>query len=181
MVGVCRGSGDRERLGSSSGPLDHPARHTLLGASIVGLNPLGLAFLGRPSMAIGQGAGSALSSVGDPHWVQRLAAPEPTPRSWLILGVHRLIARRSGGESLCLGSWRSPRGYHGAFLSTGTVSSGHILSTNALCRRFDGAWAAVPNEGVMTYAPMSSHFIWERGHVEQIWQRRSRGTWCACI
>jgi len=44
LVGVCRGSGDRECLGSSSGPPDHSARHALLGVLVANLDPLGLAF-----------------------------------------------------------------------------------------------------------------------------------------
>jgi hypothetical protein len=39
-----RGSGDRERLGAGSRPPDHLERHTLLGASIAGINPLRMAF-----------------------------------------------------------------------------------------------------------------------------------------
>jgi hypothetical protein len=36
----------------------------------------------------------------------------------------------------------------------------------------------------MACTPAPSHFIWEmghRGHVEQIWRRRSCGTWCVQI
>jgi hypothetical protein len=43
-VGTYRGSGDRERLGSGSRPPDHPEHHAILGASIAGPDPLGMAF-----------------------------------------------------------------------------------------------------------------------------------------
>jgi hypothetical protein len=39
--------------GSSLGPPDHPMCHALLGALVVGPNPLRLAFLGQPSSTIG--------------------------------------------------------------------------------------------------------------------------------
>ena len=68
-------------------------------------------------------------------------------------------------------------------LSVVMAASGHIPSADALCRRFDGVWAVVPNRGVKACIPAPSHFVWEigrRGHMEQIW-RRSRGTWCAWI
>jgi hypothetical protein len=38
------GSGDRECLGSSSGPSDHPERHALLRAVVVGPDPLETVF-----------------------------------------------------------------------------------------------------------------------------------------
>ena len=53
------GLGDRECLGSSSGPPDHPVRHALLRASVAGPDPLGPTFA-----VIGQGAGSAPSLTG---------------------------------------------------------------------------------------------------------------------
>ena len=35
LTRACRGSGDRDRLGSGSGPTDHPEHHTLLRATVV--------------------------------------------------------------------------------------------------------------------------------------------------
>jgi hypothetical protein len=61
-VRACRGSGDRVHLGSSSGPLDHPVRHALLGTSVVGPYPLRLALLVHPSIANGRGTGNTLCS-----------------------------------------------------------------------------------------------------------------------
>jgi hypothetical protein len=53
LVRACRGLGDREHLGFSSGLTDHLVRHALLGASVAGPDPLGLAFLCPPSVATG--------------------------------------------------------------------------------------------------------------------------------
>jgi hypothetical protein len=126
--------GDRERLGSGSGPLDHPACHALLGASIAGPDPLGLAFWGRPSMAISWVAGSAPSSSKGPSLGSPLSDSRPNFRELVGFGVRRPSVRRLGGQVLCLGSQRSPRGCRGASLSVAMAASGHVSSTDTLSR-----------------------------------------------
>jgi hypothetical protein len=44
LIGAYHGSGDRECLGSSSGPSDHLEQHALLRAMIAGPDPLEMAF-----------------------------------------------------------------------------------------------------------------------------------------
>jgi hypothetical protein len=108
LIRACYGSGDRERLGSSLRPSDHPKHHALLRATVAGLDPLELAFWGQPSVAIGWGAGSAPSLERGPRWVHYSAAPDLTLGSWLVLGVHHPVARQLGVRLLRLRSWRSP-------------------------------------------------------------------------
>ena len=47
FVRACHGSGDRGRLGSGPSPHDHLVCHALLGSSVAGPDPLGLAFYGH--------------------------------------------------------------------------------------------------------------------------------------
>jgi hypothetical protein len=135
LVRAYYGLGDRERLGSGSGPHDHPVRHALLRASVAGPDPLGLAFLGRPFVAIGRGMGSTQSLGKGPLLGPSLSSFRPNSRE-LVGGGGMLPERPSigGVRLLRLGSRHSPRGHHGTSLSAGMVASRHIPSADVLCR-----------------------------------------------
>jgi hypothetical protein len=165
LVGAYCGLGDREHLGSGSGPHDHPVRHALLGASVAGPDPLGLAFLGRPFMAIGQGMGSTPSLGKGPCWAHRSAALDPTLGSWLVLGACCPSAHRSGIRLLHLGSWHSPRGHHGTSLLAGMVASRHIPSADVLCRWLMASRVPCPVEELWHALPRcpSSSRRWDIG------------------
>ena len=73
---------------------------------------------------------------GGPHWAYCLAAPNPTPRSWLVFGGCSTRAPIDQGVRLLrLGSWGSPQGRCGASLLAGVVASGHVPSADILRRR----------------------------------------------
>jgi hypothetical protein len=86
LIGAYHGSGDQERLGSGSGPSDHPKCHALLRAVVVGLDPLELAFWGQPSMAIDQGTGSAPSLERRPSFGPLLSGSHPNSRELIGFG-----------------------------------------------------------------------------------------------
>jgi hypothetical protein len=174
LIGACCGSGDRERLGSGSRPSDHPKHHALLRATVASLDPLKPAFWGQPSVAIGWGAGSAPSLERGPRWVHYSAAPDLTPGSWLVLGVHRLVARRLGVRLLRPGSWRSPQGHHGASLSVGVVASRHVPSADVPRRRLMVSGPSCPVEELWC-APSCHPTSSRRWDVRATWSRSCGG------
>jgi hypothetical protein len=115
LTRACRGSGDRERLVSSSGPADHPKRHALLRAAVAGPDPLEPAFCGRPSAAIDRGAGSTPSLVKRPSLGPLLSGSRPNSRELVGFGeCSTRVPVNRGVRLLHPGSWRSLQGHCGA-------------------------------------------------------------------
>jgi hypothetical protein len=158
LVRAYCGLGDRERLGSGSGPHDHPVRHALLGASVAVPDPLGLAFLGRPFMAIGRGTGSTLSSGKGP--LLGLSLSSSRPSSGELVGFWGTSPERSSIEGSGCSVW-------GAGVAPEVIvgplcqRAWWLLGTTPLMfyATVDGVWGAAPGRGVMVCTPAPSHFI----------------------